>query len=311
MNLYTKSSDTEEWFDLIFNRPLGYLWARFFNHYGVHPNVVTVLSILLGAAGAFLFHYDADTPTGLLLNVIGVVLFAWADVFDSTDGQLARMSGKKTQFGRILDGASGDIWFICVYFSVAVRLDGQNIPGTHQQWGLLAWVLLAFTGLVCHNAQCRQSDYYRNIHLHFVNGGKLDRADAQQLKYEQMSWKGDFIFKFFQWFYKRYTAAQERSTPHFQQLWQKLHDTYGDNYPPSLREEFRRRSLPLMKYANFITFNMRAFALYIAVLTDHPWFYPLFELTVLTAVYFYLHGRHEQICAELLSEFSPKKYATK
>ena len=63
--------------------------------------------------------------------------------------------------------------------------------------------------------------------------------------------------------------------------------------------DFRVQSLPLMKYANFITFNMRAFALYTAVLTDLPWLYPAFELTVLTAVYIYLHYRHEKMSAEL------------
>ena len=42
-----KSTDTEEWFDIIFNRPLGYLWARLFNHSGVHPNTVTCLPIIL------------------------------------------------------------------------------------------------------------------------------------------------------------------------------------------------------------------------------------------------------------------------
>ena len=294
-----KSGDTEEWFDIIFNRPLGYLWARLFHHFGVHPNAVTVMSVVLGVTGAFLFHYDADTTHGFLLNLIGVLLFVWADIFDSTDGQLARMSGKKTQFGRILDGASGDIWFFVVYVSIAVRLHFQNIPGTQEQWGLLAWVVLAFTGLVCHNAQCRQSDYYRTIHLHFLNGTPLDRADEQQQLYEQLTWRHDFIRKFFQWFYKRYTAAQERTSPHFQALWKKLHEKYGNDYPPLFRAEFRRRSLPLMKYANFITFNIRAFALYTAVLTDLPWLYPAFELTVLTAVYLYLHYRHERMSAEL------------
>lgn len=295
-----KSNDTEEWFDILFNRPLGYLWARLFNHFGVHPNTVTVLSIFLGVAGGLLFMNDADTTQGFLLNLLGVVLFVWADIFDSTDGQLARMSGKKTAFGRILDGASGDFWFCAVYVSIAVRLFPHNIPGTQEQWGLLAWILVGVSGLVCHSAQCRQSDYYRTIHLHFLNGTPLDRADEQHRLYEQLTWRHDFVRKFFQWFYKRYTAAQERTTPHFQALWKKLHEEYGNDYPPQFRAEFRRRSLPLMKYANFITFNIRAFALYTAVLTDLPWLYPLFELTVLTAVYIYLHHRHEQLSKSML-----------
>lgn len=41
-----KSMDTEEFLDIYFNRPVGYVWALFFKKLGVHPNVVTILSIL-------------------------------------------------------------------------------------------------------------------------------------------------------------------------------------------------------------------------------------------------------------------------
>ena len=53
-----KSNDTEEWLDIYFTRPLGYLWARFFNAFNVHPNVVTILSIILGIAAAVMFYFD-------------------------------------------------------------------------------------------------------------------------------------------------------------------------------------------------------------------------------------------------------------
>ncbi|MEG1188454.1 MAG: CDP-alcohol phosphatidyltransferase family protein, partial [Bacteroidales bacterium] len=43
-----KSMDTEEFIDLKFYRPLGYLWALFFERLGVTPNAVSVMSIFLG-----------------------------------------------------------------------------------------------------------------------------------------------------------------------------------------------------------------------------------------------------------------------
>ena len=39
--------DTEEWLDIHFTRPIGYVWALFFKRLHVHPNVVTIFSILL------------------------------------------------------------------------------------------------------------------------------------------------------------------------------------------------------------------------------------------------------------------------
>ena len=43
--LSIKSMDTEELLDLWFYRPLGFRCALFFRKYGVHPNVITIISI--------------------------------------------------------------------------------------------------------------------------------------------------------------------------------------------------------------------------------------------------------------------------
>ena len=298
-----KSADTEEWFDKVFNRPIGYMWAKFFNHFGVHPNTVTIFSMILGATAGYMFHFDADTKTGFIYNVIAVLLLMWANFYDSADGQLARMSGKKTPLGRILDGASADIWYIPIYCALAYRLQDHNIPFTDIKWGIWGWLLAAYCGLGCHTPQCRVSDYYRNIHLFFVNGksgSEFDNSAQQREKYNAMSWKKDFIYKFFQWFYKNYTYQQEKSTPHFQAFWKKTKEMYGTEIPQSLRDEFRAQSLPLMKYTNILTFNCRAFALYISALIDKPWLYLLFELIVLSLVYHYMHYQHEKMSQRLL-----------
>lgn len=85
-----KSMDTEEWLDIHFTRPLGYVWALFFNKFNIHPNVVTILSIILGIAAGICFYYSDMTHT-----ILGIFLLIWANIYDSTDGQLARMTGKK------------------------------------------------------------------------------------------------------------------------------------------------------------------------------------------------------------------------
>ena len=105
-----KSKDTEEWLDIYFTRPLGYLWALFFKHLHIHPNVVTILSMVIGALAGYMFYF-----TDLVHNIIGVLLLVWANLYDSADGQLARMTGQKTLWGRILDGFAGDVWFFAIY----------------------------------------------------------------------------------------------------------------------------------------------------------------------------------------------------
>ena len=93
-----KSNDTEEWLDVHFTRPIGLVFALFWNKFNVHPNAITVLSIFLGAAAGYMFYYP-DTQH----NIMGVVLLIFANFCDSTDGQMARLTGKKTLVGRLLD----------------------------------------------------------------------------------------------------------------------------------------------------------------------------------------------------------------
>lgn len=295
---FLKSQDTEEWLDIVFTRPLGLLWARLFNRFDVHPNVVTVLSIILGVAAGVFFYFD-----DIWLNVVGIVLLVWANLYDSADGQLARMTGKKTRWGRILDGFAGDVWFFTIYAAICLRLMGQAIPGTETKWGVWIWLLCAFAGFVCHGKQCQLADYYRNIHLFFLKGKKgseLDRSEALTAEFRSLTWRRDGAWKVFLYFYRNYTRSQEGMTPQFQQLRGRLSARYGDAAcPEEVRRVFRAGSLPLMKYANILTFNTRAIVLYLSLLVGQPWIYPVFEVTVMNVLFFYMRGRHERLCSKL------------
>lgn len=290
-----KSMDTEEWLDIHFTRPLGLLWARFFNHFGVHPNVVTVLSILLGAAAGVMFYFEDLSHT-----VIGILLLVWANLYDSADGQLARMTGKKTRWGRVLDGFAGDVWFFTIYAAICLRLQ--------EKWGIWIWLLCAFAGFVCHGKQCQLADYYRNIHLFFLKGeqgSELERSEKLREEFRSLSWERDGVWKLFLYFYGNYTRSQERMTPCFQRFRACWEETFcGGALPLSLRQDFRTGSLPLMKYANILTFNTRAIVLYLSLLAGHPWLYPVFEVTVMNLLFFNMRSRHEKLCRRLYETIS-------
>lgn len=296
-----KSQDTEEWLDIHFTRPLGLLWAKFFNHFDIHPNVVTILSIILGAAAGIMFYFPDMTHT-----IIGILLLVWANLYDSADGQLARMTGKKTRWGRILDGFAGDVWFFTIYAAICLRLQGENIPFTQIHWGVWIWLLAAFSGFICHGKQCQLADYYRNIHLYFIkgkSGSELDNFQKLRTELKSLSWKSDGMWMVFLYFYGNYTHSQEQMTPKFQQLRMRLQEKYGDSpVPAELAAKFRKGSLPLMKYANILTFNTRAIALYISLLIGMPWLYLVFEIVVMNILFFYMRGKHESLCAKIAAE---------
>ena len=300
-----KSMDTEEFLDIHFNRPIGYLWALLFQRLDVHPNVVTILSFFLGIGAGVMFYYP-----DLLHSIIGIGLLMWANHFDSCDGQLARLTGKKTLWGRMLDGLAGDVWFVAIYMALCLRLQDDAMPlglcgGV--EWGWRIWLLGAVAGLLCHTRQCALADYYRNIHLFYLKGNEgseLDNSRQQRENFRRLPWKGNVWWKLFLFFYGRYTHGQERVTPAFQRLHAWVKQQYGDRIPQAFRDDFRRYSLPLMKYTNILTFNTRAIVLYLSVLAAVPYVYFLFELTVLTAIYCYMHYRHERMCTVLYHQYS-------
>ena len=282
-----KSLDTEEFIDIHVYRPIGYQWALFFKRLGITPNTVTVASIFLGVAAGILFYFE-----DIKMTLCGIFLLIWANSYDSADGQLARLTGQKSEIGRILDGV------ITIYACICLRLTPE--------WGIWIWLLAAITGLF-HSKQAAMADYYRNIHLFFLKGkagSELDNSVQQKELFKSLSWKNDFVRKLFIFFYKNYTASQEQLTPKFQLLFNSIKEKYGDNIPQTFRDEFRTLSKPLMKYTNILSFNTRVIALFISLLIDEPWIYFVFELTVLNILLVYMIMSHESFCSRLNKKIS-------
>lgn len=290
-----KSEDTEEWLDVHFTRPIGLAFALLWNKFDIHPNVITILSIFLGMGAGWMFHY-----TDLWSNICGVLLLMFANFCDSTDGQMARITGKKTLIGRMLDGFAGDVWFFCIYLAIVIRLWNQNIPGTDIQWGIWGFVLCALVGFGFHSKQSSLADYYRQIHLFFLlgkEGSELDNYQQQRAIYEGLP-KNDLLARTFYYNYANYCKSQEKRTPQFQQFFARWKSN-PDFATETVRQQFLAGSRPLMKYTNLLTFNLRAIIIYVTCLLDCPWVYPLLELTVLQSMYVYMHRSHEKLCASL------------
>ena len=295
LRLSFKSEDTEEWLDIHFTRPIGLAFALLWNKFDIHPNVITIVSIFLGLGAGWMFHY-----TDLWANICGVLLLMFANFCDSTDGQMARLTGKKTLIGRMLDGFSGDVWFFAIYIGIVARLWHQHIPFTNIEWGIWGFVLCALAGFGFHSKQSSLADYYRQIHLFFLlgkEGSELDNYRQQRQIYENLP-KGEVLSRLFYYNYANYCKSQEQRTPQFQQFFGRWKSDAALQ-TEDVRQQLLAGSRPLMKYTNLLTFNSRAITIYVTCLLGCPWVYPLVELTVLQAMYVYMHRKHEKLCAAL------------
>ena len=280
-----KSADTEETLDLWLYRPWGYVWALLFRWLRIPPNPVTVVSIFIGVAAGVLFG-----KSDLYHNMIGMALLVVANSLDSADGQLARMTGQKTRIGRILDGMCGNIWFITIYIALCIRMQGEGFSG----W---IWALGSLAG-ASHIQQAQMADYYRNIHLYFIKGkegSEVDRAVNVRRMFQELRFMKNPVQKIMMAFYLNYTHQQENLSPALQRFLECIRDRFGDDVPQWMRDGFRTKNKPLMKYTNMLTFNTRCIALFISLFLHRPWMYFVFELTALNLMLLYMILKQESI----------------
>lgn len=314
-----KSTETEDWLDLRVVRPFAYLLALFFNVLGLHPNTVTILSMIVGVASCWGYAHGSffyEGVDGLYLNIYACLLLLFADILDCTDGQLARLSGKKSKWGRILDGMAGPVWFVPIYLTIVYRFyyhhslefSWLGIADTPQNVAIATGVVLILaliSGFWGMTGQQRLADYYIQIHLFMLRGSKsseLDTAEAQRKEYEQLPQDCNPIWKMFQKQYIGYTQLQENSTPQFQQLMSRLKAKYGDcdKMPDEVRQQLLACSRSIMAPNAMLTFNFRTGMFFLFCLVDLPAINFLFEIIALGLLAYYINRKHETFCKQLI-----------
>ena len=158
-----KSPDTEEKLDLYFYRPVGFLIAKAAKALRLTPDHLTVTGALLGLASGPLFYHADSTATLALASALLIL----AGIFDSSDGQLARMGGGKgSKFGLVLDGICDNIVFGAVYIGCTLAIQHTT------EWGPWIWPVAVLAGAL-HSLQSSALDYYNREYLVF-GYGKID-----------------------------------------------------------------------------------------------------------------------------------------
>lgn len=135
-----------------FYHPLAARLARLLRPTGISPNMVSVMSLLalLAAAAAFTgLAWPANALTGFAF------MLAW-HVIDGADGDLARMTGRASATGELVDGVCDYAGNVILYFAFAFMLD---------DWiGAWAWVLTALAG-ASHVVQTNHAETQRRLYL--------------------------------------------------------------------------------------------------------------------------------------------------
>ena len=163
----TRPTELQDPLNLYIYHPLARRLARALSHTPVTPNMVSVFGgLMVVAAGVIYWGMDPWAsyspiwawPIGALM---GMALHLGWHVVDGADGDLARMTGRASPIGEIVDGICDYVSHIIMYFLLAAVLQ-RSIGG-------LAWPIMIAAG-VSHVVQSNHVEVERRFYLAWIYG---------------------------------------------------------------------------------------------------------------------------------------------
>lgn len=237
----------------------GMVLSRMFIRLHVIPNVITVLSGIVGVTGGLLLCFNT-----LPLTILAVFLIFLATSLDASDGQVARLTKRYSDFGRELDGAADFMGYLALHTGLCVRLFHAKIPFTEAEWGFRI-IIVAAIGIYFFLAQSRTVDYFKNLHIYMRSRGQHGEHTRVNEITKQIKAAKKPSFEWLRLLaYREYTRVQEMETPKTQKLLDKVEAT-GNIITQQLSDAYYAKSKKLVLATNILAYNLRMVVLFIAL----------------------------------------------
>ena len=165
-----KDSKFDELVTMYIFRPIAFIFVKLLYKTNSTPNAVSFFGIALGLLSS-IFLIIAS-PTSI---VIAAALYFFAVVADNADGMLARLTGKGTPMGRIIDGFSDYAVGIVMYIGLLVALNKGALHAGFFGLSPLTVLVISALSIIAHGVSV---DYYRGMFTSF-GLGKKEAFDAE------------------------------------------------------------------------------------------------------------------------------------
>jgi phosphatidylserine synthase len=268
-----------------FYHPLAARLARLLRPTGISPNMVSLMSLLalVGAAWAFTsLAWPANALTGLAF------MLAW-HVIDGADGDLARMTGRASATGELVDGVCDYAGNVLLYFAFAFLLDGQI--------GAWAWILAAVAG-ASHVVQTNHSETQRRLYLWRAYGVPWLRnaAASDDAVFRKETW----FTRYFGFWAVGYVWLSNRMTPSANPIDAALAKAESDpRETERIRLMVRRASGPGLVLAKAIGANPKTFLMAASMLLGSPLYYFLVMIFGVNLILLASISHHRKVAARL------------
>ncbi|MGI9175136.1 MAG: CDP-alcohol phosphatidyltransferase family protein [Rhodothermales bacterium] len=267
-----RTREIEEVTNLYFIHPVSRTLVTYFARWGVQPNAVSVLGMMLGAAAAVAYYAYDYWP----MAVLGFLLMIGWHVMDGADGQLARLTGQTSEIGKVLDGLCDYGTFVLVYLSLAAA--------SAQALGPWVWIVAVLAGL-SHAAHAGAYEFERQSYDFWVHGKASARPiPPDVLRRELPDREG--VARLFGYLHLAYLHVQYRVAGVDWSLINELEGALceGDDQA-QVREAYRAVQRPAVRRWALLCSNYHTLAIFIACLAGSPLAYFLFEIVVLNAIF--------------------------
>jgi hypothetical protein len=194
-----KAVEVEEWLDLLFFRPLAFLFVKAVYRTPLTPNAITVCATVVGIVAALWMAIGSGSAL-----VTAALLLILYNVLDCSDGMLARLQQSGSRIGRILDGAADYIVTVAFYTGIGIGYASQSAAP------VLAWVLTVAAGL-SNALHAGFVDFYRNRFLDHLLRRSVLGDDLEEFRQEYQALRktrGRGLEKFLLWLYLQYSTLQ-------------------------------------------------------------------------------------------------------
>jgi hypothetical protein len=260
--------ELEDPLNLYLFHPLAHRLATVLRPTGVSPNAVSAASGLCVAIAA-----GAYTMLGWPLSVLlGFAFHMLWHVVDGADGDLARLTGKTSPAGELVDGVCDYAGHAIMYVALAAFLD---------DWlGIWAWglsTLSAFSRI----AQSNHVETQRRVYQWRVHSVPWLKQ-AQSADDPLFRRKGLIATIFVSWFARGYIKLASATNPHSTEIDEALARSAGDvSAARRLRRLCRSSSRGSLVYQHLLGANPRTILLAISMALGSPLWFFIVETTLL------------------------------
>jgi len=257
----SRPRELEDWLNFRLYHPLSMRLAKALQNTPVTPNMVSIIGGLMIVLAAYIYA-AFPSPTGIFIGLLAHM--SW-HIFDGADGDLARLTGRSSPQGEVIDGICDYLGHIILYLTLAWMLS-DNL-------GINALILAIVSG-IARIVQAAHYEVQRRQYQHWVYGTPWLRISNEQAE-RPKGILGAFA--------SSYIALAQMLAPGARDV-DAMVANASESDLRKLRGIIRHETAPVLRFITPLSANYRTLAFGLLILAGVPLYYFIFEAVLLSII---------------------------